>query len=320
MSQTNQDLNQFKNRNNKNVQQIPQQQVPQQPVYYPTPYTQPQIVQNQPLYQNYYPQKMTTPVKQPTIQNSMVTPQMGIPQMQGFSPKIQQPIPQQYQKYPQMPIPQPIYNQNPNQIKTNWQTPLQRGTVNVNVMNQIRPRDPKSRAVLAEETDKFKALCPDYKTAFQSYDDMYNRLYVYHVFNSGNKQDETWDKKVSDVTQKFLNQKDKIEDVYFQILKRDSKQQPTEELLFMDVLLFKEEQKEWEQEKEKINQQRELERITKSTTGTNKVSFTLKQTKKEEDEKLMILDDIEFSMNSNNAFDIQTFENDQKDNDIFEFD
>lgn len=321
MSQnTNQDLNQFKNRNSKNFPNVQQNVQQPQQYYYPPTFSQPQIVQNQ---QYYYPQKMTTPVKQPTMTNPVISSPMGIPQINPFSPKIPQPIPQQPfpNKFPQVPIPQPMYN--PNQMKSSWQTPLQRGTVNVNVMNpnQIRPKDPKSRAMLAEETDKLKALCPDYKTPFQSYDDMYNRLYVYHVFNSPNKQDENWDKKVSEVTSKFVKQKEKIDEIYFQILKRDSKHQPTEELLFMDVLLFKEEQKEWEMEKEKINQQREIERMTQSNTGMSKVSFTLKQTKKEDEDKAMALEDIQTDYsNSNNAFDIQSFENDSKDHDIFEFD
>jgi hypothetical protein len=47
-----------------------------------------------------------------------------------------------------------------------------------------------TRAAFAEANDKYKATFPDYKTPFQSKQDIYDRLLVYHVFNQNIKQDE----------------------------------------------------------------------------------------------------------------------------------
>jgi hypothetical protein len=285
---------------NKTPSKVPNQNSP-----YPSPYQQftvgvsPNVPQNQP--QVHVIQSPGYPMNQmrnQTIPMQYQQQQMQPPQSQPMNPNMiggfvnKQQIPQQFtpQKQPQM------YGQFQTPPTTKTTPTMQMGMTptmqpqfrspvpmmqNPNMQQQGRLKEvPKTKQIISDEANKHKAQNPDYKTQFQSFGDISERLSVYQVYNhSGSTPDENWDQKVTEVTKRFVKQTERLRDVHFTLVQRDSRHAPTEESLFMDNLSWKEEQQEWEIEKKKIIEKRESDRIAQSTIGSNPISFKL-ETKK----------------------------------------
>jgi hypothetical protein len=127
----------------------------------------------------------------------------------------------------------------------------------------IPPKDDTAtRALYAEANDKQQAMFPDYKTPFQSKEDMYKRLLVYHVFNGETYLDNNWDKKVEIVAKKFIEIQGQINDKLAEYTEKETnKQLSTEEILFLDTLLFKEEERQWLQEKALLERSRAQQNV-----------------------------------------------------------
>jgi hypothetical protein len=161
-----------------------------------------QIPPNNMVYQNTLPQGPRYPYLNKNIPQAK--PQMMPNQQPINNISFQRnQMPNNYQ--PTYPIiaQQQQQQQIPKSIP-NWSPYPPNRPAPMNVQNS-RPKDPKtrfvdlftknSRALVAEATDKQKALFPDYKSPFKNNDDMYNRLYVYHVFNSKTTEEEQQCKK-----------------------------------------------------------------------------------------------------------------------------
>jgi hypothetical protein len=109
---------------------------------------------------------------------------------------------------------------------------------------------------------------------------MYNRLYVYHVFNTKTTEEEQQCKKiiflifskgndkVDNVSKQFIGRTNKLKVFYNKLLQRESESQPTEELLFADVLLWKDEEGEWNSQKEKISKNQNTKKLFRKRNGS----------------------------------------------------
>eukprot|EP01080_Neovahlkampfia_damariscottae_P004628 gene4628-8201_t len=230
--------------------------------------------------------RQTPPPQQQTQQKPMNQPPMNNLNFQR-NPNMP------YQNYPMNVQPMPSKHQA-------WSPYQQRNPVNIQM---TRPKDPNTRALLAEQTDKQKALYPDYKSPFKNNEDMQNRLYVYHVFNSKSstpQEDEQWKEKVNNVSDQFISRTSKLNNLYHKLIQREAQSQQTEELLFADVLLWKDQEEEWNHQKEKMKKEMEDKKKYE-----NPISFSLAS-----DLNNPLIDD-DFLSLSNSGFTIKEVEKEE---------
>lgn len=283
--------------------------VPLQHPGYPSPYPHPEHTYV-PIMNDgtspYLQKPMTIP--KPTYTSPMpqnqINMQMNPTMMPGFVNKNQ--LPSQFTPKQQIPFPTPPINQKPvpmqytpgmqpsQYIRPPIVQPMQQG-------QQLRPKDVKSRV---EDSETKRAMNPDYKTPFGSIEDIRDRLGVYRVFNINSKHaEDDWDVKVTEVTKRFVKHKEKLTDAYSHLVNRDSRHLPSEEMLFMDLTSLREEQKLWEDEKKKILEKREMDRIAMNNLGNAPISFKLGLKKEQQLFSNVLGDDDDSTPGTNVLFD-----------------
>ncbi|KAL0487158.1 hypothetical protein AKO1_001042 [Acrasis kona] len=109
--------------------------------------------------------------------------------------------------------------------------------------------------------DKHMIIDPDYRTAFFSKQDIYNRLSVYRSIETPAQPEDQWTKKIDHASNKFVLSCERVQTLVNKILTREANKPPVEQLILLESLYQKEEEIKWNKEKMKIHFEEVLQRV-----------------------------------------------------------